>query len=368
MYRKIHEIFFGVGAKHLSVFQQLYVKKFVTEELADRIPFNESNHPGAHTEYIVAAARKSGLHVQKVGLGYYFYRENVLVGGVRQMLSSLVSSVALSACNNKRITKELLASSGVSTPSGATFRRDERDLAYAYFLNLARPAVVKPSDGIGGAGVTCGVVGGEQFGEAWNKSIAASPSHGSIIVEEYVTGVDVRAYVVGEKLVAAATRLPAFVIGDGGSTLAELLERKRTMRKRNAYLRRMPIAIDEAWIQNSGHTLNNIVEKDNVVVLNGTVNLHQGGEHVDVTDILSPEVKELAVRAASAIPGLGAAGIDLLVKSPRIADEAVVLEANAKANISVHHLPAYGKAVDVGNAIIAEMLRQNAIRVAFQYG
>jgi hypothetical protein len=35
----------------------------------------------------------------------------------------------------------------------------------------------------------------------------------------------------------------------------------------------------------------------------------------------------------------------------------VVLEANTAANITVHHLPAYGDAVDVGGALVDEMIR-----------
>jgi cyanophycin synthetase len=57
--------------------------------------------------------------------------------------------------------------------------------------------------------------------EAWVRSSA----YGSrIVVEQFAEGRDHRVLVVNGKVVAAAERVPACVIGDGKHTIAELIE------------------------------------------------------------------------------------------------------------------------------------------------
>lgn len=348
----------------MPIHEQIHVKEFISQHLEGRLRLNATGNSGAHTDFILAAARKRGLTVKKVDPGFYFYENNSVVGAVRNMLTSLVSSTAHTICNNKRLTKEMLEASSVATPKGEAFSAENIDQAREYFESLQVPAVVKPFGGGAGNGVSCGIRTQDHFNSAWDAATAARGTGTGIIVEEYVSGVDIRAYVVGSRVVAAATRLPAFVVGDGVRAISDLVEVKTTERQQNAYLRRMPLTVDEIWLEGSGYTSRSIPPAGEVVTLNSTVNIHQGGEHVDVTDIMCAELKELAVSAAAAIPGLGAAGIDLLVKSPADHEGAVVLEANTKANISVHHLPAYGSAIDVGGSIVDEMLRHHRIREA----
>lgn len=319
--------------------------------------FREHRNAGGHTAFILDAARRRDLRTVDIGMGHYFYRGDVLVGGTRQMLTSLVSSLAVSACNSKAVTKELFRASGVATPRSRTFEASALELGLEYVDSVAAPVVVKPSRGAGGQGVTCGVQTVEELRDAWARAAEHLPPSGSILVEEHVVGIDVRAYVVGGRVAAAATRLPAYVVGDGRRSIAELVEEKSALRARNAYLRRMDIVVDQARLRRLGMTMSSIPAADSVTVLNETANLHQGGENVDVTTILGEGLKDIAVRAAAAIPGLAVAGIDLLVHSLQSVEGAVVLEANTKANISVHHLPAHGQPIDVGAALVDEMIR-----------
>lgn len=319
--------------------------------------FIEHRNGGGHTAFILDAARRRGLHTVDIGMGHYFYRGDVLVGGTRQMLTSLVSSLAVSACNSKAETKELLQASGVARPRGVSLKASALDLGLEYFESTTAPVVVKPGSGAGGSGVTCGVQTIAEFRDAWARASEHVLPSASILVEDHVVGLDVRAYVVAGRVVAAATRLPAYVVGDGRSSIAALLEEKSAVRARNAYLRRMEIVVDEARLRRLGLTLSSVPAEGSVTVLNETASLHQGGENVDVTPLLCEELEDLAVRAATAIPGLAVAGIDLLVQSLHSPEGSVVLEANSKANISIHHLPAHGRPVDVGAALVDEMIR-----------
>ena len=62
---------------------------------------------------------------------------------------------------------------------------------------------------------------------------------GHPLIEEYVTGVDLRIVVIGYEVVAAAVRRPAQVQGDGRHTVAELIE-KQSRRRAAATGRREP--------------------------------------------------------------------------------------------------------------------------------
>ena len=117
--------------------------------------------------------------------------------------------------------------------------------------------------------------------------------------------------------------------------------------------------VDEQHLRGQGRTPESVPEHSEVVVVNRVANIHQGGENIDVTAEISPGVKDLAVRAARAIPGLHVAGVDLMVPALDQHNGAVVLEANTSANIAMHHAPAYGEPVDVAAAIVDEMLAQH---------
>lgn len=319
--------------------------------------FRKHRNTGAHTGFIVKAARSRDLEVREFGMGHYFYRAGSLIGGTRQMLTTLVSSIAVSTCHSKAITKQFLVAAGVPVPVGASLPTDSLDAALSFAAAIDGPVVVKPGGGSAGDGVTCGVTDEHRLRTAWAHASAGQTKSGSILVEQQVVGLDIRAYVIGGKVVAAATRLPGYVVGDGINTVAELMGQKMQVRAENAYLGRMKLVVDETFLMRAQLTLASVPPAAAVVLLNETVNLHQGGENVDVTGIMSEDLKGVAIRAAAAVPGLGAAGVDLMVRSLDSAAGAVVLEANTKANISVHHLPAYGSVVDVGGALVDEMLR-----------
>lgn len=333
-----------------------YVKHFVTHEVLGRLDFHEHSAAGAHASFVVRAAKGAGLTVRKLGAGHFFFNGERCIGTVEAMIPSLVSHAALKVARSKQLTKELLLAAGVTVPLGRSFLESEFTKAIRFFRSIENPAVVKPDGGRGGFGVTCGVTSVERFKEAWQKASGGKLSERLILVEELITGVDLRVYVVEGNVVAAASRIPAHVVGDGVTALAGLVLQKQEVRERNQYLARMPIVVDPQWVANSGRTMDTVPPPGEIVVLNSTVNLHQGGENVDVTGILDQGIKELAIAAMGAIPGMGAGGVDIIATSPRTGAGAVVLEVNTGANISVHHLPAYGEPVDVGRALIDAMV------------
>ncbi|WP_413316681.1 hypothetical protein AA0Z99_08565 [Agrococcus sp. 1P02AA] len=339
------------------------VERFIREHVASGLALNATDDPGSHAAYIVAAARARGLRVEQVGQQHcYFFGPHGVVGGIKNMATSLVSTTAISASNSKHVSKLLFLQHGIPVPRGERFARDAYDRALQHLRSASGPLVVKPDGGRGGEAVAVGVRSEAAFAQAWRAAAASKESIG-VVVEEQVEGVDVRVLVVEGRAVATASRIPAFVVGDGASSITRLVEAKGEIRKRHRYLARLPIQPDAAWLAQRGRSLETVPREGEIVTVNGAANLSQGGEHIDVTQRVHPDALRLAVRAAASIPGMGVSGIDLMLPALESADGAVVLEANTGANLSIHHVPGYGAPVDVGAAIVDAMLAREAASV-----
>ena len=309
-----------------------------------------------HHALIRQAAADRGLSIKVTDNTTYFYDGPLAVGAMKGWVPSLVTREAHAACKSKARTKEMLDAAGVPTPAGIVLDPLQFDDALAHVQASATPQVLKPTVGYGGAGITCGITHEDALRAAWDTAAQASKPQAAFVLEDLAQGVDVRAFVVGGRVVAAATRIHPHVVGDGRQSIAELVAEKLEWRAHHVILTKRPFLVDEAMLARTGRTIQDVPADGEVVVLNSVSNLHVGGENVDVTDLIHPDLAELAIEATRAIPGLGVAGIDLMTPDIGSADGAVVLEANVGANIRVHNCPAYGRPRNPAGAIIDEMI------------
>lgn len=264
----------------------------------------------------------------------------------------LVPKEAVTICVNKELTKEYLDKAGVPVPKGEIFgehHKDEEIVAYAKQLGF--PLVIKPSNGTGGNGVIANIKTEEEFIEAL-QYVKYDLKFTSIIVETFAPGEDWRVYVVGDKVIGAFKRIPANVIGDGRHTIAELLKIKNEERNKIPALYKRPIKIDKevhTVLKSKGYTLNSIPSDGERVFLKTKNNVSSGGDPVDVTDMLTDEIKKIAVEASKAIPGLVQCGVDMMVDSNQ---NGVVIEVNSRPHIRSHLYPMEGLARDIPKEII----------------
>lgn len=309
-----------------------------------------------HRDLIRAAAEDRGLTIRTIGATTYFFDGRWPVGGMTGWVPSLVGREALAVSHSKDLTNRMLEAAGVPTPAGITVDPDRFDDALTHLRAAERAMVLKPSRGSGGHGITCGITSESHLRTAW-ETARATGKKTTFLLEEHVEGLDIRAFVVGRRVVAAVTRVNAHVVGDGVRTLADLIdERQRLRDEANPRLAKSPIMVDAELLRRGGHALRDVPAHGDIIVLNSVSNNHVGGDSVDVTDLAHPDLFRLAVDAARAIPGLGLGGIDLMTPDLGTADQAVVLEVNVEANIRVHLCPAYGKPREVAGAIIDEMI------------
>ncbi|WP_432540854.1 N-acetylglutaminylglutamine synthetase [Kineococcus sp. SYSU DK002] len=256
----------------------------------------------------------------------------------RESLSELTNAVAMSRCDDKRVTRRLLAARGVRVPRAVELApdplRDTEGLAACERLVAETgPVVVKPARGEQGKGITVGVGGGDALRAAVAEAAAHCPD---VLVEELVPGQDLRIVVIDHEVVAAAVRRPAAVIGTGADDIRTLVT-KQSRRREAATGGESSIPLDattEAVVADAGFGLGDVLPRGQRLEVRRTANLHTGGTIDDVTDDLHPDLVDAAVAASRAL-GIPVTGLDLLV--PDVSGpEHVVIEANERPGLANH--------------------------------
>lgn len=264
-----------------------------------------------------------------------------------------VSDKAIEICRNKHLAKQYLKKAGVPTPEGELFNKDASEEEIVdYAKKLGFPNVIKPVDGTGGSGVIANIQNEAEFKKALSF-VRNDLGKKNIIVEKHFDGRGYRVYVVDNQVIAAFDRIPANVVGDGKKNIKTLLDEKIKIRNENPALFKRPIKIDKemyALLEAQGYTLESVPKKGERVFLKTKNNVSSGGDSIDVTDKLTDEIKDIAVRAVQAIPELEQCGLDLIADEEN--NTAVILELNSMPSIRNHLFPNEGKARDIPKAII----------------
>jgi GNAT-family acetyltransferase (TIGR03103 family) len=248
----------------------------------------------------------------------------------RESLSELTNAVAMSRCDDKRVARRVVADAGISVPEGrtATFTDDDHD-----FLRKVGSVVVKPARGEQGAGITVGVTRPEDL----DRAIAFAAEHcPDVLLEQRCEGEDLRIVVIGGKVIAAALRCPAEVVGSGKHTVRQLVE-AQSRRRAAATHGESTIPLDDVTtdtVREAGWSMDDVLPANERLVVRRTANLHTGGTIRDVTDDLNPKLAKVAVDVADAI-GIPVTGIDLIVPSVS-GEEYAFIEANERPGLANH--------------------------------
>src|SRR5690625_1781060 len=265
-----------------------------------------------------------------------------------------VANEAVELVDDKGTTKELLAQANVPVPKGKGFPEDATDEEILEFgKSIGYPVVLKPTNASLGDGVVVNIMSDAELEDALNY-VRYELEYDEIIVEQHVFGKEYRIYVVEDKAVAAYNRIPANITGDGIHTIEELINMKNYERRQNARLNSCLIHYDieiEEFLERKKYDLTSIPPKGEYIPLREKTNVSAGGDPIDVTDIITDEMREIAINAVKAIPGLYHAGVDVIVNE-EAENPAVVLEINATAQIGGILFPLRGKARNIPAAII----------------
>ncbi len=250
----------------------------------------------------------------------------------RESLSELTTAVAMSRCDDKRVTRRVLQGAGVRVARGAEVPGGDLTAALALLEEVGQ-VVVKPARGEQGRGITVGVQDPAALRRAVDVALRHCPD---VLVEELVAGEDLRVVVIDHEVVAAAVRRPAEVVGDGHRDVTALV-RETSRRRERATGGESRIPLDEVTaevVAESGYAMGDVPPSGERLRVRRTANLHTGGTIEDVTARLHPDVAEAAIRASRAID-IPVTGLDFIVPDVD-GPEHVFIEANERPGLANH--------------------------------
>jgi len=327
------------------------------EESEDFVRFAQRKEFGPSTASLVAAAEERdipSLRLNKYSLvqfGHGRYQQRI-----QATITSKTQHIAVEISCDKEDTHNLLRDLGLPVPEQRLVYSEREAMRVA--RRIGYPVVLKPLDANHGRGVSINLVDSEQVATAYG--VARENARGrSVLVESFIEGMDHRMLVVNDELVAVAKRVPGHVVGDGKHSVAELVEIVNEDPRRGIghekVLTRLEIDHQaERLMGKAGIDAQTVLPAGEVFYLRSTANLSTGGTAIDLTDMVHPDNREMAVRAVQAV-GLDVGGVDFLTSD--IAESykdigGAIVEVNAAPGFRMHVAPSEGEPRDVSGKVM----------------
>ncbi|MBT8087246.1 MAG: cyanophycin synthetase [Gammaproteobacteria bacterium] len=326
------------------------------DEQRDRfIRYAQRREFGPSTASLVRAAEERDIpwlrlnqySLVQFGQGRYQQR-------IQATTTGRTSNIAVELASDKEETNGILRDLGLPVPRQELVRNREDAVRAAE--RIGYPVVLKPLAGNHGRGVAINLRNADEVQSGFDKA----REHGStIIVESYIEGFDHRLLVVNGQLVAAAKRVPGHVVGDGKHSIRELVDIVNQDPRRGVGHEKVLTRLEfdhqaERLLAKLSYDHETVPEKGEVVYLRSTANLSTGGTAIDVTDVIHPDNREMAIRAINAID-LDIGGVDFLTRdiseSYRDAGGGIC-EVNAGPGFRMHVAPSEGTPRDVAGPVI----------------
>ncbi|WND79635.1 cyanophycin synthetase [Lysobacter capsici] len=273
---------------------------------------------------------------------------------IQATVTGRTSHIAVELASDKEETNKILASLGLPVPRQELVTDSSGAIRAA--KKLGGSVVTKPYNGNHGRGITIDISSDEDVRAGFE---AAREHSRSVIVETFVGGDDHRLLVINGELIAATKRTPGHVVGDGLRSIAELVELVNQDPRRGVGHEKVLTRLEldsqaELMMERVGYTAASIPKPGEIVYLRSTANLSTGGTATDVTDIIHPDNRDMAVRAVLAI-GLDVGGVDFI--SPNIAESyknigGGICEINAAPGFRMHVAPSEGTPRDAAGPVI----------------
>lgn len=286
--------------------------------------------------------------------------------------SSLDSKISKEIQKDKWVTNTVISRLGLPIPAWDTI--DNKTDLEAKWSKFKKPVVIKPTGLTGGNGVVVGIENLEEGKKAFEfaKKTVDSKERDDwqkkIMIQEQVEGEDYRLLVIGGKLEIATKRIPAFIVGDGQSTIEQIIELVNKDPKRdisNPTHTLKPIIIDEPlveYLKEQKLTLQDIPEEGEKVPVRKVASMSQGGITEDFTDSVSPEIKYIVESIAQSIHAF-VIGVDILCKDlskPLTQDNGAILEVNTMPEAYLNFFPVIGTdRADVVDTFVKKLLKQS---------
>ena len=333
------------------------------QERDDFIRFAQRKELGPSTASLVKAASEREipfLRLNKYSLvqfGHGRYQQRI-----QATITSKTPHIAVEISCDKEDTHNLLRDLGLPVPQQRVVYSERQAVRAA--RTIGYPVVTKPLDANHGRGVSINLVEDEQVRTAYH--VARENARGrSVLVESYIEGMDHRMLVINDELVAVAKRVPGHVKGDGKSTIAELVDIVNQDPRRGIGHEKVLTRLEldhqaQRLMEKAGYDSSTVLSEGEDFYLRSTANLSTGGTAIDLTDVVHPDNREMAVRAVQSID-LDVGGVDFLTSDITQSYKEVggaIVEINAAPGFRMHVAPSEGEPRDVSGKVMDMLFPQ----------
>jgi cyanophycin synthetase len=356
-----------LGMRLLTHLMPAKVQQSIAAEIDDDFDFNDELNDfvrmaqrkefGPSTGSLVSAAEDRGIpwlrlnNYSLVQFGHGKFQQRI-----QATITSETKHIAVEISCDKEDTHNLLNDLGLPVPQQIMVYGVNQAIRAARRIGF--PVVLKPLNANHGRGVSINLTEDDEVEVAFNEAQKFGTSK-AVLVESYLTGFDHRMLVVNNELVAVAKRVPGHVVGDGKSSIAELVDIVNLDPRRGIGHEKVLTRLEldnqaERLMDEAGYNQDTVLEAEQVFYLRSTANLSTGGTAIDVTDIVHPDNRDMAVRAIKAI-GLDIGGVDFLTDDIGKSYKEIgggICECNAAPGFRMHVAPSQGQPRDVSGKVM----------------
>jgi len=263
-------------------------------------------------------------------------------------------------CHRKDYTYKILGREKLPTPKYQVIHSVKE--AEENQNTVGFPCTVKVVSGTGGYGVYTDINSVTRL----QKSVRHALEYGkTIMVEENLKGDDYRMLATPQKLVHAVKRLPARVIGDGKSTIEQLVKIENTKPNRGSRFKQqlVKIELDEESkfaLHQQGLNFKSVPKKNQIATLKTCCNQCKGGEVVGVTENVHPDYAWVATAAVRALK-VPLGGVDIItedITKPISVSKGKIIEINENPGLLIHKYPSTGTGMEIYKFVLETLFER----------
>ena len=281
---------------------------------------------------------------------------------IRNNVTELSTSIGSLLSNYKSASTVIAKKVGFLVPETLVIEEHESFEKALPLLSQKNRLVVKPMDAAFGDGVSTNVTDAAKLESAVENARKNNIKSPAVIVQEFCAGRDYRLFILDGKVEAALERVPLVIQGDGEHTLDELLTVKFESAQQREDSQIQELKLDKTEIMDylSDYQSDYIPQANEVIRAHGVANLSRGGEAIDVTDDVNPEIADLAAKLAK-LMGMTMCAIDVLSTDIALTAEAgqtVFIESNTAPGFRGHYYPTVGQRRELAPLILDTIIRE----------
>lgn len=316
------------------------------------------------------SAKQIGAECQSWNSDYFRVVQDGMTTMVRLSSVMMDDHLRLDIMGNKLLTYLLLHETGCPTPPFCTYSMRSLSSAEDFIRKYTGPFVVKPASGTGGgAGVTTGIDGAADLRRASRLASRFCPS---LLIEPQLEGGSYRLLYLDGKYIDAIRRDPPILVGDGRSTIRQLIKLENEKRLHQKPVTALsPLTIDRDCInilRSQGLSLRSVLAKGHKIKPKRTTNENGAQQNHNVKEDVHPNTIMLGSHLATSL-GVRFAGIDVICKdilAPLTPENGRIVEINTTPGIHHHYLIAEtDRIVPVADLILSHIFntRQGVMRL-----